>query len=211
MIISHRHKFIFFACGKTGTRSIEEVIKKYHNGVEIIKTIDAEQQKLRDQYSMPFNLKHVRPAFVKERIDPEIWNNYFRFVFVRNPWAWVLSNYCFNHPHLIRHLNRFDAVHVNLVWHLMKIHNQSFYTESYFQHTFVYDEFGLQLVDFYGKLENIQEDFNFICSKIGIKPKKMKKRNTTNHLPYRELYTDEAREMVAELYKKDIELFGYSF
>jgi len=211
MIISHKHKFIFFACGKTGTHSIEAILDKYDEGQDLNEMINTEQQKLRDQYSRPFNLKHVRPAFVKQYLDKEIWDNYFKFVFVRNPWDWVLSNYCFNHKHLVKFLKSFDPIHINVVWHLLKIHNQTFYTESYFQHTFVEDEHGNPMVDFVGKLENFQADFNFICSRIGIEPKTLEKKNPTDHLHYRELYSDEGRELVARLYKKDIEILNYQF
>lgn len=211
MIISHRYKFMFFACGKTGTHSVEALLDKYHDGHEIIEQVDQELEKLRLKYSRPFTLKHVRPGFVRNIVDPEIWNTYFKFVFVRNPWDWVLSNYCFNNKHLVKYLYKVDPVHVNVVWHLLKLHNQTPYAESYFQHTFVFDEAGDRLVDFYGKLENFQEDFNFVCSKIGISSASLDVRNPTNHNHYKELYSEEAKSLVAELYKKDIELLGYEF
>ena len=211
MIISHRHKFIFFACGKTGTHSVESIMEKYHDGEEIILKVDQELEKLRRQYSKPFTLKHVRPAFVRDLIDPGIWNNYFKFVFVRNPWDWVLSNYSFNHKHLAQFVYRFDPVHVEVVWNLMKIHNQSLYTESYYQHTFVVDQNGERLVDYFGKMENFQEDFNQICSKIGIETEILEKRNPSDHSHYREIYSEEAKNLVSKLYREDIEILGYSF
>jgi hypothetical protein len=211
MIISHKHKFIFFACGKTGTHSIEAVMDKYHDGQEFIQQVDQELETLRRKHSCPYTLKHVRPAFVRKLIDPQIWDTYYKFVFVRNPWDWVLSNFCFNNKHLVKHLHSFDTVHVNAVWHLMKVHNQSPYTESYFQHTFVYDEDGKMMVDYFGKLESFQDDFNYICSRIGLDPEPLQKKNPTAHLHYKNLYTMDARNLVEELYKPDIELLNYEF
>ncbi len=93
----------------------------------------------------------------------------------------------------------------------MKVHNQTPYAESYFQHTFVVDQQDNPLMDFVGKMEDFQKDYNNICSVIGIKPGKLKRKNRTEHPRYQELYSEEAKKLVAELYKKDIEILGYEF
>ena len=46
-------------------------------------------------------------------------------------------------------------------WEELKTWNQSD-TENYFQHTFVLDPHGNLLLDFVGRFETIQEDFNKI-------------------------------------------------
>lgn len=211
MIISHKHKFIFFACGKTGTHSVEAILDQYNDDPELISQIDQDLEILRRQTSCPYTLKHVRPDFVRKYIDPSVWNSYFKFVFVRNPCDWVLSNFCFNYRYASKYLHTFEPVHVNAVWHMLKIHNQSAFTDNYFQYTFTLDESGNPLVDFIGKMENFQEDFNYVCSRIGVEPQQLEKKNPTSHMHYKKLYTEKAKSLVAELYKKDIELLHYEF
>ena len=70
---------------------------------------------------------------------------------------------------------------------------------------------GKILVDFIGKFENLQEDFNLICEKIKIKNFELEKINQYNHKDYKLYYSDKDIEKVYNLYKRDIEYFGYKF
>jgi len=128
----------------------------------------------------------------------------FKFTFVRNPWDKVVSDCFYNvkkgllvdDPLVFEKYVR-SIVDNNDRWKMPMI-DWLTWEDSV-------------TVDFIGKFENLQEDFNIVCDKIGIPRQELPYKNKSKHKHYTEYYDDETREIVAEKYKKDIGVFGYEF
>jgi hypothetical protein len=84
MILSHTHKFIFICGNKVGTTSMERALLPFQEGAE---------------YEVSTGLyvaRHIPPAILRGLLPATIWNEYFKFVFVRNPWDWFISQWFFH-------------------------------------------------------------------------------------------------------------------
>jgi hypothetical protein len=79
------------------------------------------------------------------------------------------------------------------------------------QSVWVCDDEGNLLVDYIGRFESLQEDLDRISEEIGIPFKPLAHTNGSSHKHYQDYYTEETKAIVAEAYKKDIELFNYDF
>lgn len=75
----------------------------------------------------------------------------------------------------------------------------------------VSDADGKILVDFIGRVENLQADFDEVCDRIGIKRRQLPHVNRSAHKPYWEYYDETSRDVVAERFRRDIDYFGYRF
>jgi hypothetical protein len=69
---------------------------------------------------------------------------------------------------------------------------------------------GKIMLDFVGKMENIESDFTKICNTIGVKAK-LPRLNTTNHRDYRSYYNKNTSRIIEKYFIEDIELFNYDF
>jgi len=68
-------------------------------------------------------------------------------------------------------------------------------------------------LDFLGLFENIQDDFKYIKSKLSMNATLSYENVTVSYekLNYKDYYTNKMRDIVSDVYERDIELLGYAF
>ncbi len=205
MIISHKHRFIFFAVPRTATHAVRQALRAY------LDEGDWEQQVLSGEQSIPVPgiaaVRHGHISFqqVKSNLQAETWSSYFKFGFVRNPFDRYVST-CF-------FLNRRNAGFAGNEAGLMRqaLGNTRFRQRVLVrpQHHLLTDGNGTIMMDYVGRYETLQESFDEICRHIGIAPSTLTRKNASKHRSYECYYDATLKQAVAGYYRKDFELFGY--
>ena len=207
MIISHTHKFIFFAVPKTGTHAVREILRTH------LSRDDWEQQMLTGKQTLPFpeiaeiGHGHITVREIRPYLSQEIWNEYHKFAFIRNPFDRFISVCAF--------LNRDNPAFAKspLAW--MK---EALSRPRFRERVLVREQFE-QLcnqereieVDSVCRYENLQESLDAVLDKLSLPSSPLSVLNSSEHKIYSEYYDEELKGLVQALYSTDIEEFNYAF
>jgi len=205
-MIFPKYKCIFIHIPKTAGTSIIKVLmpEKFDTG------------KPPQNHSRPFE-------FIKS--NPSLWQSYFTFTFVRNPWDRFVSSFLYNakvakinfaktgtSPRGIRKVILDCDSDINKF--IIETPGQVILKGFQFppQTSWLCNGDTYIQIDFIGRFENLQEDFNYVCDKIGLKPINLPHENpNVSRKRYQEYYTEETKKIVYEYYKTEIEYFNYKF
>ena len=229
MIISHRYKFIFIKTHKTAGSSMEMALgplcgpddiitsmetnegtgipRNYHEDT-LIGRAYAKSRLLRKCIDRRSSLlgawywEHMPATRVRELIGEDIWNNYYKFCFERNPWEKVVSYYNW------KKYGQEKATPPFKEYVLTKSHRLPRDGDLYFQG-------DVCLMDEVHDYQGFLTTFASICGKLGIPYDGNMPREKTGvaqeKSDYREYYDDETRDKIAEWFSREIRLMGYQF
>lgn len=229
-MISHDFKCIFIHIPKAAGQSVEHFFLK-KVGLDWNSRSPLLLRKNDEPNAGPGTLAHMRAAdYVKYHyISQELFEQYFKFSFVRNPWSRAVSTYKFLGYNVFMSFETFVFKHIpklmkNKGWFIMPQYDMLF-------------ENGQKLVDFIGKMEHMQVDFQKVCDQLGIvdvnlphvnknKRQDFKGFKTLIKNPllitdislkkvksghYRDYYSEKTKLKILEIYKKDVDEFEYEF
>jgi len=210
MIISHKHKFIFFKSKKTAGSSIQVTLAK-HCGEDDIITGQYQDGIDDETHSTGLNMdkfftKHPHPplrethSWFIDKFGWDTWLSYFKFGFVRNPYDIAVSRYHWNKR------GKDTSVEDFMEW-----------TKGDMDMTdkpYIYLGDGVNTLDFIGKYETLQEDYEYICNKLNLPaiPLSNKKSGFRKKKHYSTFYQDENTiERVTNFFREDLQYHGYTF
>ncbi len=217
-IFSHQHKFIFVHVAKTGGRSVNHTLARHCDHSERFNTrkLDPNVDVLGRRIAL-----EIRP-----RATSEQWEHYFKFAFVRNPWDRTVS--MFRHLQSAKKMKCQEKVrYLDEITSRLNIKPRKFTFEIFVKailrdrvfdnyhwdkqiHCFT-DENNQNMFDFIGRYENLQQDFDLICKRLGFPVVSLPHHNKTRHGHYSSYYSAETERIVGQLYREDVAMFDYRF
>lgn len=230
MIISHKYKFIFIKTHKTASTSLEIALSKFCGEKDIITKIEPKDELIRNRlnylgpqnYKIPYNYysysdwlslltlkgskeykNHMKASDIKSYISSDVWSNYFKFCFERNPYDKIIS---------LKYYIEDKYNEKYKIDEFMKIYGH--FAKDYYLYTGKNREIIIDKIYQYSDMQNALKDIskklnlperlciNKIRAKSGIRKK---------HVDYKSLFSNEDREYVFQSFNEEIQLFGYKF
>lgn len=195
MIASFSKNFLFVPISRTGTTSIIHVLNKYC--------------KQGNPRAFPV---HTAAKDCYREVGPKLWSKLFKFAFVRNPYQWAVSRWAFDYSDKIMSFNERDGRESFEIWveeFLYKKVCKGKATGKYFYDKYT-DYAGRFILDFVGRFESLEDDFNYICKQIRVE-EALPHENRVPRKDHKEYYTAASKARITQLCKDDLEIFGYTF
>jgi len=190
MLISHKYKFIFIHIQKTAGSSISSALNPF----------------CEESYD---SIQHWSAVRLKEKFGDDIWNEYFKFSFVRNPYDRLFSWY--NMIDKLRHSLNPNPFHSYIHQHIhsfadfimmdgkgiagIDLTGPELPPQRITQFQRVSDK-NRVIVDFIGRYESLTNDFDYICKRLNISDPLLPHLNKFEHGHYMNYYTN---AMIAEV------------
>ena len=211
MIVSHEHEFIFVKTRKTAGTSLEVFLEPLCGEQDVVTPVSPAYQDSETVTHRPRNhdgfRNHAPANIIRGLVGDAAWNDYYKFSVERSPWDKMVSMYWWR-----KFQYNIDDDFASFCHKAVESPNNVYTCPSDFH---FYTLNGELCVDTVIQFESLLADFSSVCEHLGLGsvsalPRaKSKIRKEKRH--YSEYYDDELRELVAERFRNEIEMFGYEF
>lgn len=236
MLVSHRKKFIYTKTAKTAGTSVESYFERY-----CMPEGEWSEQHSRDMHVSEAGIiglrgpdrppdtewfHHMSARKIKEKVGIDVWNSYFKFCVIRDPFDKLVS--AFYHFNKARRDKRGDEATSTLkqcVKHRRKPSPEFNLIAEEFEHYLTGDRIvvdrdkyiidGELCVDEVIRYESLQDGLKSVCDKIGVgfdasRLPQFKKGTRDSKVGLCQIYTPKAIKIVSDVYAYELERFGYS-
>jgi hypothetical protein len=203
-VISHELRCVFVHIQKTGGSSVRQALNLPQHDPD----------------------KHRFAQELRTKCDPQLWQSYFKFAFVRNPWDRMVSWWSM----IVRNAQNASEGRQTLNGFQRFIVSRAATFEEFLlncdeeypdrdgskwifrnQIDYIADGEGQLLVDYVGRFERLKEDFALIAGRLNLTQISIPHLNRSPRLAYTNYYTNALAKLVGERYARDVAAFGYRF
>ncbi len=213
LVISKKHKYIFFHLPKNAGVSVSKALIRQENSLKIKRIASFFIQKLhigkdnfyysiKDKELIFFN-SHITCYNFYKIFNKNKFETYNKFVVIRNPWDRLVSRYFYSKKvnSKFKELTFKEFVNFDIRNNIEVLNQYKFCTKD--KNKFC--------IDTILKFENLENDFNNLTLKIFNKENLLFHSNKTNHNYYRNYYDNDLKDLVFKKFKEDINYFKYEF
>ena len=222
MLVSHRYNFIYTKTAKTGGTSVESYFERF-----CMSDDEWTLRHGRDEYASQFGIvgfrgatrpknctywHHMPAALIKEKVGKEVWDKYFKFCVIRNPYDKVISAFYDMQRANYPSIDLLDVNDERSKFGKWLLHNKL--TIPTDKNACVIN--GKFCLDDVVRYETLESELERICVRLGIpwEPTTLptfKAGFRPKNAKVVDLYTEKSKKIVEATFAFELEYFKYSF
>lgn len=199
--IHHELKTIFVHIPKAAGSSITKALRQLN--------------KERNRKKSPKIAKHAKAFEIKYLLGEDVWEEYFKFAFVRNPWDLMVSSYKWWRQKaqiLPGHKKTSDKIRKMSFEEFIKSKYGSYMINERYGNFFDWlTDDNKIIVDYVGKVETINQDWQKICEINNFRKIKIPHVNKSQRDNYQKYYNRDTKKIIEKRFIKSIRKFNYYF
>jgi hypothetical protein len=211
MLVSHRKEFIYTKTAKTASTSVETYFEPFCLPPGAWEFQHGREETVSDEGIIGYRgpdtggkrwFNHMSCDMIRDQLGADLWDRYFKFAVIRNPFDKLLSGYFFEQRpqgtpgELIKGFHRWVREGGSIVD----------------RHTYTLG--GEVCMDYFIRFERLQEGVEEVCRRLGepfdaARLPRLKAEFRERSVPLEAFYDRETRDRAADIYAFELDYFGY--